>query len=227
MGPIIVYFSPLRVIFQLDGLKERNMKKFTLDQYIEKRKQVIALYKKGVPKRQISREIEVNIHAVREWIAMYEDGKYKELLSIKLGKANPKITRKQRSQLMDILLSSPTEHGFSEKEWTPTMVRKVLKDKIGVEYALNSINPLLAKMGLHARNIHERRCLPKLYKIVTTRKPFQEGLIGTYWNAQLVAELAEKKFNRKYTKGYIERYLRDRGYHFYDQFEENKDKTAT
>lgn len=86
----------------------------------------------------------------RYWMAMAKTGQIDQWDSMPLGRPK-RANEDYLERLKELVLSSPTDYGYSFKRWTAQWLSKHLAHELEIEISPRHINRLLKKMGLSTR----------------------------------------------------------------------------
>ena len=93
--------------------------------------------------------LKVSEEAVRIWMKKFLLKGPAGLRGRKPGGRKPKLTKKQRRELKDIISEGPGKAGFSGACWRSPMIQDFIQDRYGVFYSVNYISQLLKNMGFY------------------------------------------------------------------------------
>lgn len=157
-------------------MAKKDGRSFSHEQLEVLRKTAIKLHREGVAVSNIARSMGVNVDAVYKWIRKASQYGLGSLKSTKALGPSPKLTKDQHIELIKILKSPATKHGYATDLWTGTKVRHLLKHKFGIKYHEKHIPRLLRRLGLVLK-FPERRALEQDEKKVRCWKKHKLPLI--------------------------------------------------
>ena len=89
---------------------------------------------------------------IRNWLDRFEDEPIEQApYDAPRSGAPAKIDGEDRKQLFERLQQPPTEIGYDQQAWSPTLLLHHVKDEYGVEYHENYAYELLREAGLSLR----------------------------------------------------------------------------
>jgi transposase len=159
--------------------------------------------------------------SVRIWMKKFllkgPDG----LKSVKPAGRKPKLTKKQKKLLKDIIIKGPSEAGFTGACWRSPMIQDMIYEKFNVFYSVNYISQLLKNMGLpyqkgkfvsdhkdpEKRKKWLEKTWPEIYRTAKRKKAFvffgdeasfpQWGSLSYTWGERGVQPVVKTSGNRK------------------------------
>ena len=116
-------------------------------QELEKRRfQAIRLLRMGYGPSEVARILEVTRRIVQRWKARFRAGGEKALRAKPVPGAAPKLSCRQKRQLVQALLAGAPAHGFVTELWTGQRVAALIRSKFGVGYHPRYIPRLLRSL---------------------------------------------------------------------------------
>jgi transposase len=133
----------------------------------------------------------------------------------------PKLTKKQKKLLKDIIIKGPSEAGFTGACWRSPMIQDLIHKKFNVFYSTNYISQLLKNMGLsyqkgkfvsdhkdpEKRKKWLEKTWPEIYRTAKEKKAFvlfgdeasfpQWGSLSYTWGERGVQPVVKTSGNRK------------------------------
>lgn len=107
------------------------------------RRAAVSLGREGVSPRQIAAAFDRHVNTVYRWLATAREQGVDGLASHSHAGASPKLTDRQREQLIDLLLAGAMAYGFSTDLWTAPRVQRLIREQFGVEYHVKYVPTLL------------------------------------------------------------------------------------
>lgn len=113
----------------------------------DRRFQALALYRKGVPQADIARQLRVSRAAVCQWLKRAKDrGKVALRRKPRPGRP-PKLTERQRRQLVKLLARGAENAGYATQLWTAERIQRLVLEHFGARYHVNHVPKLLRQCG--------------------------------------------------------------------------------
>jgi transposase len=113
-----------------------------------RRRQGVAMYKKGFNQNEVAEALDVTQASVSRWLSWEEQGGEDALKSKPLPGAVPKLNDKEKDELKILLLRNPKEFGFEAELWTSPMVKCLIRKQFGVIYHEGHVRKLLHELGM-------------------------------------------------------------------------------
>jgi transposase len=107
----------------------------------------ISLIEQGRKQREVARMLEVSDRSVRRWWHDYKEGGLGAIRAKPVPGRPSKLSDAQREELCGILLKGARAAGFPTELWTCPRVRRLIKDRFGLTYHVDSLPRLLRSMG--------------------------------------------------------------------------------
>ena len=121
------------------------------EQLFERRKQAVALFKKGMTRREIGKIVGVRRDVVGQWISKWQNG---GLQALRVGKAGKP---KGSGVTLDLVQQKSIQKGLIEKTpdqlkmnfalWTRHAVQQFIKQDFGVEVPIRTVGDYLKRWG--------------------------------------------------------------------------------
>ena len=89
----------------------------------------------------------VSLSAVKRWRRAVEKGGMDALKAKPHPGRTPRMTARQKRQLVQMLLAGPRKAGYANDFWTCGRIADLLAKRFGVRYHPDYIGPLLHKLG--------------------------------------------------------------------------------
>jgi len=99
-----------------------------------RRRRAVALIKDGLGVREVARKIGCSPTSVSRWQAEVQTGGTDALRAKPTPGRPPRLTARQRTRLLNLLLKGATAHGFSTDLWTLPRVAEIIARTFGVRY---------------------------------------------------------------------------------------------
>lgn len=104
-------------------------------------------YKNGVTQTELSEWLGVERKTIYNWLQRLEDGE--ELVDAVTDEPRPgrprKLSLDEQRQLAEDLEDPPSELGYDESDWTPTLLQEHVETEYGETYSLPSCRRLLSE----------------------------------------------------------------------------------
>ncbi len=103
---------------------------------------------KSIP--DVAKDIGVTVKTVFNWLKnfMYKGMAWVRGIHYKGRGARPKLTKKQKKELYNMITVGPEANGFNCGIWNTAMIKELIVRKFGVSYNPKYISTLLKKIGL-------------------------------------------------------------------------------
>lgn len=161
-----------------DEMKLKDARTIAPDQLYERRKQAVALFKKGMARIEIAPIVGVGRNKVGEWISKWQQGGMKAL---KVGKAGaPKgsgqrLNEFEQERIRKILINEiPEQLKLPFALWTREAVRQLIEQTYGINMPIRTIGHYLKRWGFTpqkpVRQAYER-CSKKVKKWIDEEYP--------------------------------------------------------
>jgi transposase len=126
-------------------------RKLSAPELKERRKQVIRAYKRGLNKKQISRDIGLSYPAVRNIIARYEEKGGESLAPGKKGRkigANRALSKEQEAQIRRMICEKrPEQHKMEFALWNRGAVKQRIEQECGIKLRIRAVGNYLKRWG--------------------------------------------------------------------------------
>ena len=99
-----------------------------------RRRRAVALIKDGLGVREVARKIGCSPASVSRWQAEVQAAGTDALRAKPPPGRPPRLTARQRTRLLNLLLKGATAHGFSTDLWTLPRVAEIIARTFGVRY---------------------------------------------------------------------------------------------
>jgi transposase len=108
-------------------------------------------YKRGVAQSELADWYGISRTTVHNWLDRLERLADEPLADVIYDAERPgrptKLTAQQWDELVSILEESPIEVGSDAPQWSPDLVRMVIREEYGVEYSRRHVRELLNRAG--------------------------------------------------------------------------------
>ena len=112
-----------------------------------RRRRAVALLERGFKVREVARKIGCSPSSVSRWTAEVQTG-VPDALRAKPTPGRPsRLSDKQRSRLLNLLLKGARSHGYSTDLWTLPRVAEVIARTFGVQYHPSHVWKILQGEG--------------------------------------------------------------------------------
>ena len=132
----------------------------TPEQLENRRRQAIRLFKAGKNLPAIARALSASVSSVFRWLQTYREKGVRGLKPQPTPGRPPKLTKAQKSRLVQVLLNGPLAAGYRTDLWTLSRVAKVIHKQFGVQYHPSHVWKLLVGLGWSCQK-PERRALQR------------------------------------------------------------------
>ena len=125
-----------------------------------RRLRALTLVRQGYSLNEAARRIGCNASSVMRWRDAFHRGGKKALRPRPTPGRPPRLTRRQKSQLVQHLLDGSMSHGYHTDLWTTLRIADLIKAKFGVRYHRDHVGRLLHSLGWSCQK-PERRALQR------------------------------------------------------------------
>ena len=112
-----------------------------------RRRSVIALLRKNLSLHEIARRIGCHASSVLRWRNAWRRGGRVGLKAKPAPGRPPRLTLKQKGQLVGLLTQGAMAHGYRTELWTTQRIAVLIERQFGVKYHRNHIGKLLHQLG--------------------------------------------------------------------------------
>jgi transposase len=113
----------------------------------ERRHRVIDLLKQKLSLHEIARQIGCHTSSVMRWRNALQSGGQKALKAKPASGRPPRLTSKQKTELVRLLIQGAMAHGYRTELWTTQRIAALIERRLGVKYHRNHVGKLLHKVG--------------------------------------------------------------------------------
>lgn len=96
---------------------------------------------------EIAKELKVHVDTIRRWVLDFLCRGTSCLFFSKSPGRPSKLTKKQKMELVMLLIVGPEECGFTSSCWNTPMIQHLILEKFGVFYSANYLSNLLKSLG--------------------------------------------------------------------------------
>jgi transposase len=127
---------------------------------LARRKKAIELLKQHLSLNEIARRIECNASSVMRWRDRWNEHGEEGLRVLASPGRPPRLTRRQKDQLLRYLLKGPLEFGWKTDVWTTRRISTLIERKFRVRYHFTHAGRLMHALGWSPQK-PERRALER------------------------------------------------------------------
>ena len=113
----------------------------------ERRRTVIRFLKQKLSLHEIARRIGCHASSVMRWRNTLQSGGRKALKAKPAPGRPPRLTLKQKNQLVHLLTQGAMAHGYRTELWTTQRIADLIERRLGVRYHRNHVGKLLHQIG--------------------------------------------------------------------------------
>lgn len=121
-----------------------------------RRSRAVRRYIDGRKVTVLMEELGVGRSSINTWLRWYETKGADGLRSRKAPGAAPKLSEKQRSELVALVEAGPQAAGFTSGMWTGPMVGQLIRDRFHVDYHNHHVPRLLHQLGFSVQRPRKR-----------------------------------------------------------------------
>lgn len=140
-----------------------------LDEVTKRRVRAGRMLLRGVTPTEVAARVGVARQTVYTWKQVLDDNGIDGLRERRRTGPRRKLDDAARSRLREVLLESPTAHGFGTDLWTLKRVQQVIERQFGVRYSEVHVWRLLGQMGFSSQK-PDRRALERDEKAIRAWK---------------------------------------------------------
>jgi transposase len=101
----------------------------------ERRRNAVALYRKGIPQAAVARQVAVSPQAVNQWVQRSETKGEAALRALPRPGRPPQVPRETQATLASVLAKGTLTYGYSTDLWTLPRIVDVMEKEWGVRYS--------------------------------------------------------------------------------------------
>ena len=113
----------------------------------ERRRRAVELLDQGLSLHEVARRVGCNASSVLRWRDARKAGGESALCAKPASGRPPKLTGKQRDQLVKLLTKGALAYGYRTDLWTTQRIAAVIENELGVKYHRNHVSKLLHQLG--------------------------------------------------------------------------------
>ena len=113
----------------------------------ERRRSVMTFLKQKLSLHEIARRIGCHASSVMRWRNALQSGGQKALNAKPAPGRPPRLTLKQKKQLVRLLTKGAMAHGYRTELWTTQRIADLIERQLGVNYHRNHVSKLLHQIG--------------------------------------------------------------------------------
>ena len=113
----------------------------------ERRHRVITFLKQKLSLHEIARRMGCHASSVMRWRNALQSGGQKALKAKPAPGRPPRLTLKQKQQLVRLLMQGAMAHGYRTELWTTQRISDLIEHRLGVKYHRNHVGKLLHQIG--------------------------------------------------------------------------------
>ena len=113
----------------------------------ERRRSVAPFLKQKLSLHEIARRIGCHASSVLRWRNALQSGGPKALKAKPASGRPPRLTSKQKNQLVRLLVQGAMAHGYRTELWTTQRIADLIERHLGVRYHRNHVGKLLHQIG--------------------------------------------------------------------------------
>jgi len=121
-----------------------------------RRRTAVRLLARGMTLRAVAQAIGCSASSVQRWKDAVEAGGAEALKAKPHPGAKPKLSDRQKPQLVKILKRGPRQAGYPTDLWTCSRVAEVIEEHFGVTYHVNYIPDVLRGLGWSLQKPEQR-----------------------------------------------------------------------
>jgi transposase len=121
--------------------------KGTSAQLEQRRRQGVALMRRGMKPLAVAKALRVSLVSVGRWRKAARHGGAAALAAKPACGRPPKLSPARRRQLLHMLARGPRRHGFATELWTLARVAEVIERRWGVSYHPSQVWRILVALG--------------------------------------------------------------------------------
>lgn len=116
-----------------------------------RRRRAIALLEAGHRQAEVARRVDAHPTSVKRWWEAYRKKGERGLTPKPVPGRPSKLTARQKERLTKRLLKGAKANGFSTDLWTCPRIAKVIEQRYGVHYHVDSMVRLMGSLGFSAQ----------------------------------------------------------------------------
>jgi len=113
----------------------------------ERRRRVVTFLKQKLSLHEIARRLGCHASSVMRWRNALRSGGQDALKAKPAPGRPPRLTLKQKKQLVRLLTQGAMAHGYRTQLWTTQRIADLIERRLGVRYHRNHVGKLLHQIG--------------------------------------------------------------------------------
>lgn len=105
------------------------------------------MFEMGRPTREIATAVGRDEQTVRAWRRVWRTSGVGGLRAKPHPGRQPKLSAEQWQAVLSMLLRSPREFGYDAYLWTTTLMARLIRDRLGVEFHHDYVGEMLHRLG--------------------------------------------------------------------------------
>lgn len=127
-----------------------------LDEATKRRVRAGRMLQRGRAPAEVAEHVGVARQTVYTWKRVLEEGGIDALRQVRRTGPQSKLDEAALSRLRDVLLESPTAHGFGTELWTLKRIRQIIHRLFGVRHSEVHVWRLLGQLGFSSQKPEKR-----------------------------------------------------------------------
>lgn len=127
-----------------------------MDEVTKRRVRAGRMLQRGMAPAEIAERVGVARQTVYTWKQVLDEGGLDALRQVRRTGPQSRLDEAALARLRDVLLDSPTAHGFGTELWTLKRVRKIIQRVFGVRHSEVHVWRLLGQLGFSSQKPEKR-----------------------------------------------------------------------
>lgn len=127
-----------------------------LDEVTKRRVRAGRMLQRGIPPAAVAERVGVARQTVYTWKRVLDEGGIDALRQSRRTGPQSKLDEAALSRLREVLLESPTAHGFGTELWTLKRVQHLIRREFGVRHSEVHVWRLLGQLGFSSQKPEKR-----------------------------------------------------------------------
>jgi len=127
-----------------------------LDEVTKRRVRAGRLLQRGVPPAAVAEQVGVARQTVYTWKRVLDEGGIDALRESRRTGPQSQLDETALTRLREVLLESPTAHGFGTELWTLKRIRQIIHRLFGVRHSEVHVWRLLGQLGFSSQKPEKR-----------------------------------------------------------------------
>ena len=127
-----------------------------MDEVTKRRVRAGRMLQRGMAPAEIAERVGVARQTVYTWKQVLDEGGIDALRQVRRTGPPSQLDEAALARLRDVLLDSPTAHGFGTELWTLKRVRKIIQRVFGVRHSEVHVWRLLGHLGFSSQKPEKR-----------------------------------------------------------------------